>query len=111
MFFKNRSEKISVHDFDNYRKNICIYRGVGGLGDILAMRMIFEDLKKNYPEFQITWAVPYRFFFGALQHPFIDHVEVLYQWQSCNLLFLLRIKLDLISSHKAQEHQVLQVPI
>jgi ADP-heptose:LPS heptosyltransferase len=74
MFFRNKAEKITVNEFDEYRKNICIYRGVGGLGDILAMRMIFEDLKTNYPDFKITWAVPYRFFAAALQHPFVDHV-------------------------------------
>lgn len=74
MFFNNRSQNITIPEFLSCREKICVYRGVGGLGDILAMRMIFEDLKKQYPNFKITWVVPYRFFAAAQKHPFIDEV-------------------------------------
>lgn len=77
MFFKNASEKITISEFASYRKKICIYRGVGGLGDIIAMRMIFEDLKLQFPEFEITWAVPFRYMDVAKYHPYIDKVITL----------------------------------
>jgi ADP-heptose:LPS heptosyltransferase len=72
MFFKNKSKEITLQKFREIQNKICIYRGIGGLGDIIAMRMIFEDLKNQYPEFEITWAVPFALFAAAEQHPFVD---------------------------------------
>lgn len=77
MFFQSKAEKITVHEFDVWRNNICVYRAVGGLGDIIAMRMIFEDFKIKYPDFQITWVVPYKFMKAAERHPFVDKVIAL----------------------------------
>lgn len=42
----NQIESISLKTFNNRKNKILIYRQYGGLGDILMMRMIFEDFKK-----------------------------------------------------------------
>jgi ADP-heptose:LPS heptosyltransferase len=67
-------QKINLKTFDLIKNKICILRSYGGLGDIIAMRMIFEDLKKKYPEFEITWAIPHIYFPIASQHPYIDNL-------------------------------------
>lgn len=72
LFFMEQKQKVNLLSFDEIRKNICILRSYGGLGDIIAMRMIFEDLKLNYPDFKITWAIPHIYLPIASQHPYID---------------------------------------
>jgi ADP-heptose:LPS heptosyltransferase len=67
-------QKINLKTFDLIKNKICILRSYGGLGDIIAMRMIFEDLKKKYPEFEITWSIPHIYFPIASQHPYIDNL-------------------------------------
>ena len=47
-------------------------RSCGGLGDIINMRMIFQDIKKSYPYLHVTWALPDFYFTAADSHPFID---------------------------------------
>lgn len=56
------------------KDKICIYRACGGYGDILMSRMIFEDLKKKYPRFHITYAIPQSYFQIVKDHPYIDDV-------------------------------------
>jgi ADP-heptose:LPS heptosyltransferase len=73
-FFMEPKQKINLKTFDVIKNKICILRSYGGLGDIIAMRMIFEDLKKKYPEFEITWAIPHIYFPIASQHPYIDNL-------------------------------------
>jgi ADP-heptose:LPS heptosyltransferase len=72
--FFSMEQKINLNLFESIRQKICILRSYGGLGDIIAMRMIFEDIKKTYPEFNITWALPYVYYPIASQHPFIDEI-------------------------------------
>lgn len=52
--------------------SICVYRGCGGYGDILNMRLIFEDLKRIFSKYLIDWCLPYSFFDAAKSHPFVD---------------------------------------
>lgn len=86
MLLINRSNEITIPQFLNCREKVCVYRAVGGLGDILAMRMIFEDMKEQFPNFHITWAVPYRFFAAALRHPFVDEVIHIDHYKKINFL-------------------------
>lgn len=69
---KVNSNICSLKKFQTIKNKILIYRNAGGLGDILNMRMIFESLKNQYPDFLFDWAVPYPFFPAASNHPYIN---------------------------------------
>lgn len=73
-FYMHPKEQTTLAEFNKNKNKLCILRSYGGLGDIIAMRMIFQDLKLQYPEFHITWAVPYIYFPVAKNHPYIDDV-------------------------------------
>ena len=68
---KNKSE-IDYKKFIKINKKILILRESGGYGDILNMRMIFQDLKDSYPDFEFDWALPHGYFAAAAQHPFVS---------------------------------------
>lgn len=65
---------IPLAHFAKINKKICVVRNCGGLGDIINMRMIFSDIKTQYPEFDLTWAVPNNYFPAAEDHPFVDQI-------------------------------------
>jgi hypothetical protein len=67
-------KNVSLKQFNDIKNKICILRSCGGFGDIINMRMIFEDIKTKYPEFHITWALPSAFFDAAKNHPFVDEI-------------------------------------
>ena len=73
-FIKNSIEKqLSLKEYNNRNKKILFKRRTGGFGDILMMRMIFEDIKKEYPDFSIHWAIPSKYIqIGS--HPFVDEI-------------------------------------
>ncbi len=56
------------------KNKIAVYRELGGLGDILMHRMIFEDMKRLWPEVNVTFACPKKYHEAVRDHPFIDHV-------------------------------------
>lgn len=63
---------LSLKEFYERRNKILIIRAVGGLGDILMHRMIFEDFKRIMPDAEVHFACP-RYYHDALSdHPFID---------------------------------------
>ena len=64
----------SIKHYWSIKDKICIYRTCGGYGDILMSRMIFEDFKKKYPHFHITYAVPQTYLEITKDHPYIDDV-------------------------------------
>lgn len=64
----------TLKEYYERRNHILIFRCVGGLGDILMHRMIFEDFKKLNPEAKITFACPIQFFQAIQGHPFVDEV-------------------------------------
>ena len=64
----------SIKDYYAIKDKICILRSCGGYGDILVSRMIFEDLKKNYPQFHITYAIPEFYFPIVKDHIYIDNI-------------------------------------
>ena len=67
-------KKTGIFHYNKIKNKICILRLCGGYGDILMTRMIFEDLKKQFPQFHITYAVPPKFFDITKDHPYIDEV-------------------------------------
>lgn len=75
---KRRSKPIikpkifNLGDFWNNRDKILIVRAVGGLGDILMHRMIFEGFKEIMPSAEIHFACPQRYHPALDDHPFID---------------------------------------
>lgn len=74
---KNPQPKPICWDLKSYkqrRNHILILREVGGLGDILMQRMMFEGFKRVMPDAHITWAVPNQYIDAAVRHPFVDDV-------------------------------------
>ena len=65
---------LTLRYFHEHRNEVLIFRNIGGLGDILMHRMIFEDLKSMNPEMKIIFACPYQFHDAIKDHPFIDEV-------------------------------------
>jgi len=63
-----------IDEYYNKRKKILFLREMGGFGDILMMRMMFEDIKKKYPHFYINWSIP-KAYHSIGSHPFIDEIS------------------------------------
>lgn len=66
--------KTSLKKFNDIKNKILVIRDTGGLGDILMMRMIFEDFKKVMPDAHITFAIPINYHRAVYWHPYIDEV-------------------------------------
>lgn len=64
----------SLEEIVRSRKKVLIKREVGGLGDILVHRMIFEDFKKLLPDIEITFSCPKEYHDAISDHPFIDKI-------------------------------------
>jgi ubiquinone/menaquinone biosynthesis C-methylase UbiE len=60
--------------FAETHTRILIIRRIGGIGDIINSRMIFQDLKAMFPSSHITYALPPQFMSLVQDHPFIDDV-------------------------------------
>lgn len=73
-----RPEKIirtlNLIDFYEKRNKVLITRAVGGLGDILMHRMIFEDVKKLIPDCELHFACPMIYHDAVKDHPFVDKI-------------------------------------
>ena len=76
------SKVISLREFHEKHHKILIMRKSGGLGDILMMRMIFEDFKQQNKDAHITFACPERYHEIADDHPFVDAVI---DWRAANI--------------------------
>lgn len=63
---------LTLREFYERRNKILIVREVGGLGDILMHRMMFEDFKAINPEFEIVFACPKQYHPALTDHPYID---------------------------------------
>lgn len=64
----------TLKEFYDAHNKILIIRSVGGLGDILMHRMMFEDFKRVMPEAQIHFACPTTYHDALTDHPFIDQI-------------------------------------
>lgn len=74
---KNKNKKeISLKNHYERRNKILIKRRVGGYGDILMTRMIFQDLSQTFPEAEITFACPSIYLEMAKNHPYVKTVEL-----------------------------------
>lgn len=71
---KPRLRGITLSEISEKKCKVLIRRNVGGLGDILMHRMIFEDFKLLMPEVEITFACPVLYHPAVLDHPFIDNL-------------------------------------
>jgi len=67
---KNTSE-CSIEKYKEIKNKVLILRESGGFGDILNMRMIFQDLKQTYAEFEFDWALPSGYFPAAQGVPYV----------------------------------------
>ena len=63
---------LSLVDFYEKRNKILINRSVGGLGDVLMNRMMFEDIKLLMPDCEIHYACPIQYHDAVRDHPYID---------------------------------------
>ena len=70
----NAKKTLSIKDFYEKRNNIVITRGVGGLGDVLMHRMIFEDFKRLAPDIKLHFSCPKVYHDAVIDHPFLDKV-------------------------------------
>lgn len=65
---------LNLNDFYEKRNKILITRAVGGLGDILMHRMMFENIKLLMPDCEIHFACPRIYHDAVSDHPFIDRL-------------------------------------
>jgi ADP-heptose:LPS heptosyltransferase len=65
---------VSIKRFNEIKNKVLVNREVGGLGDILMHRMMFEDFKRVMPDAHIVWGVPPDYIPIAEGHPFVDEV-------------------------------------
>lgn len=68
------NKNTNLMDFYKKRNKVLILRGVGGLGDILMHRMMFEDMKKSNHDIEIHFACPKIYHSAVVDHPYIDRI-------------------------------------
>ena len=71
-----KKKSITLKDHFLRRNKILIKRRLGGHGDILMQRMMFEDFKTQFPHLEFSWAVPHEFIGMARNHPYVETLEV-----------------------------------
>ena len=71
---KIKPKNWNLEEFYNKRNHFLFYRSLGGLGDMLMHRMMFEDFKKDNPELKILFACPTQYHPALIDHPFLDGV-------------------------------------
>ena len=64
---------------DGYKAKVCIYRGCGGIGDILMCTPLLQAIKETYPDCHLTFAVDTKTandtYYNILKNnPYIDEV-------------------------------------
>lgn len=67
-------KSMSLREYYDNRNTILIIRSIGGLGDILMHRMLFEDIKLLIPDCKIHFACPKLYHDAVIDHPYIDAV-------------------------------------
>jgi ADP-heptose:LPS heptosyltransferase len=65
---------LNPKEYSKIMNKVLIIRRIGGLGDILMHRMMFEDFKRILPGCHLTFACPKKFHDVVLDHPFLDAV-------------------------------------
>lgn len=65
---------MSIREFSDKRNTVLIVRNVGGLGDILMHRMMFEDFHLLMPDCEIHFACPKAYHGVVSDHPYVAKV-------------------------------------
>lgn len=73
---KKPKKPLSLRDYFDRRNKILIKRRAGGFGDILMQRMLFEDIKINFPEFELFFTCPFSFLDMAKNNPFCTVLDL-----------------------------------
>lgn len=73
---KKSRKTISLKDHYERKNRILIKRRCGGFGDILMIRMIFEDIKTQFPDFSIDFACPQPYFNICQAHPYVNNIDL-----------------------------------
>ena len=71
---KKKTIPISLKQHSIRRNKVLIRRRLGGTGDILMQRMLFEDFKTQFPHLEFSWTVPYEFIGMAYEHPYVKTI-------------------------------------
>jgi ADP-heptose:LPS heptosyltransferase len=74
MIIKRKKKNISIKDFYERRNKILIKRKLGGFGDILMQRMMFEDFAKT--GLDIYYSCPHQFIEMAQDHKFLNNEPI-----------------------------------
>lgn len=54
------------------KRKVCVHRGLGGLGDILMITPVLCQLKKDFPDAELTFSAPKSYHPLLVNAPFID---------------------------------------
>jgi hypothetical protein len=73
---KKPKKPISLREHYNRRNKVLIKRRGGGFGDILMQRMIFEDMKNQFPELQVFFTCPNQYLEMAKNHPYCEAIDL-----------------------------------
>lgn len=65
---------LSLKAFHQRRNRVLVVRNARGLGDVLVHRMIFEDIRKSFPNMHLAFACPAIYHTAVRGHPFVDEV-------------------------------------
>jgi len=78
---KELTKPLPLKDYYQKRNKLLIIRGVGGLGDILMHRMMFEDFKRLAPDVEIHFACPKQYHQAVVDHPYVEKVLTMEEYQ------------------------------
>jgi ADP-heptose:LPS heptosyltransferase len=73
---KKPKNPLSLREYYQRRNKVLIKRLVGGFGDIIVQRMMFEDFYKQFPNLEFTFSCPHKFIDLAINHPFVKTIEI-----------------------------------
>lgn len=75
---QNRPNKLcktlNMKEFYHKRNKVLIIRSVGGLGDIMMHRMMFEDFKRLIGDGEVHFACPTQYHDAVKDHPYINQI-------------------------------------
>jgi len=69
-----RPKPLTLSEFHKKRNSICLWHEMGGLGDVLMHRMLFENIKNLDNSLHVTFACLPEYMDVAKDHPYIDCV-------------------------------------
>jgi ADP-heptose:LPS heptosyltransferase len=73
---KKEKSVLSLKEFNIRRNKVLIKRRVGGFGDVLMQRMIFEDCITQYPQIKFEFTCPQEFLPFIEKHPYIHAISL-----------------------------------